>query len=313
MGSTGLPMDTTTIISTVLECILYGFLVLMFIGTTWASTYKHDVNRPIICVAILLFILSTAHIIVDIIRLEDGLVKYRNTFPGGPAAFFQDISQPTFFTKNIIYAFQIMLGDGVLIYRCYVVWRSIGIIILPSLLWCGCSAATLIAPYYASQATGGDVFTDQTRIWVMAVYALTLSTNLISSGLLAYRIWMMERKVSAMRATNGTLMPIVRVVVDAALIYSGMLLAMLICFVSDNNTQFILQDMKHLSDLTATFQWSTVREVMRRRETCGDILRSLCKFIYPDGHQIESAESILLKAMRSGNFRHVKSWETPPG
>lgn len=236
-------MDTTTIISTVLECILYGFLVLMFIGTIWASTYKHDVNRPIICVAILLFILSTAHIIVDIIRLEDGLVKYRNTFPGGPAAFFQDISQPTFFTKNIIYAFQTMLGDGVLIYRCYVVWRSIGIIILPSLLWCGCSAATLIAPYYASQATGGDVFTDQTRIWVMAVYALTLSTNLISSGLLAYRIWMMERKVSAMRATNGTLMPIVRVVVDAALIYSGMLLAMLICFVSNNNTQFILQDM----------------------------------------------------------------------
>ncbi|KAG1886504.1 hypothetical protein F4604DRAFT_1274812 [Suillus subluteus] len=92
MASTGLPMDTTTIISTVLEGILYGFLVLMFIGTMWASTYKHDVSRPIILVVISLFILSTAHIVVDIIRLEHGFVKYRNTFPGGPAAFFQDIS-----------------------------------------------------------------------------------------------------------------------------------------------------------------------------------------------------------------------------
>jgi hypothetical protein len=243
MISTGLPMDSTTLISTTLEGILYGFLVLMFIGTMWAMTYKHDVNRPIILVAVLLFILSTAHIIVDIIRLENGFIKYRNTFPGGPAAFFQDISQPTFFTKNIIYAFQTMLGDGVLIYRCYVVWRSIRIIILPSLLWCSCSAATLVAPYYALQATGGDVFTDKTRVWVVAVLALTLSTNLISSGLLAYRIWVMERKVSTMRATNGTLMPIVRVLVDAAIIYSGMLLAMLICFLLDNNVQFIMQDM----------------------------------------------------------------------
>ncbi|KAG2040560.1 hypothetical protein BDR03DRAFT_132341 [Suillus americanus] len=215
----------------------------MFIGTMWASTYKHHVNRPIILVAISLFILSTAHIVVNIIRLENGFVKYRNTFPGGPAAFFQDISQPTFFVKNMIYGFQTMLGDGVLIYRCYVVWQSIGIIILPSLLWCSCSAATLIAIFDALQANGGNVFTGQTRVWVVAMVTLTLSTNLISSGLVAYRIWMMERKVSTMRATSDTLMPIVRVLVDATIIYSGMLLVMLICFVSDNNVQFIIQDM----------------------------------------------------------------------
>jgi hypothetical protein len=58
---------------------------------------------------------SLQHIVVDIIRLEDGFVKYRDTFPGGPAAFFQDISQPTFLTKNILFAFQTMLGDGVLV------------------------------------------------------------------------------------------------------------------------------------------------------------------------------------------------------
>ncbi|KAG1729894.1 hypothetical protein EDB19DRAFT_1897124 [Suillus lakei] len=245
MVSTGIPLDSAAIISTVLEGILYGFLVLLFVGTIWASTrtYKRDINRLIALVAILLLILSTAHMVIDIIRLENGFVKYRDTFPGGPAAFFQDISQPTFLSKNILYAFQTMLGDGVLIYRCYVVWQSVWVIVLPSLLWCSASAAGFIAPYYASKSTGGDVYTNQSGQWVAVLFALTLATNLITSGLLAYRIWTIESKVSAIRATNGTLMPIVRVLVDAAIVYSTVLFVMLICFLCSNNAQFIIQDM----------------------------------------------------------------------
>ncbi|KAG1752150.1 hypothetical protein EDB19DRAFT_1094499 [Suillus lakei] len=57
----------------------------MFMGTVWALTYKcriRDINPPIAVVAILLFIISTAHIVVDILRAEEGLVMYRDTFPG---------------------------------------------------------------------------------------------------------------------------------------------------------------------------------------------------------------------------------------
>ncbi|KAG2137585.1 uncharacterized protein EDB93DRAFT_1231198 [Suillus bovinus] len=248
MASTGIPLDTATIISTSLEGILYGdirFSVLMFMGTMWASTrYKRDANRPIALAAILLLIFSTAHLIVDIIRLQDGFVKYRD-FPGGPVAFFQDISQPTFVTKNLIYALQTMIGDGVVIYRCYVVWQSGWVIILPSMLWCGSAVAALIAPYYASQATGGNVYTNQTAQWVTALFALTLSTNLISSGkrLLVYRIWTMERRISRNRATNATMMPVVHVLIDAAIMYSAALVTILICFVCANNAQYIMLDM----------------------------------------------------------------------
>jgi hypothetical protein len=98
-------------------------------------------------------------VVVDIIRLEDGLVKYRDTFPKGPAAFFADVTQETYVAKNAIYILQTLLADGVVvgsnfvcqleillaywnvisekkIYRCYVVWQSITVIILPSMLWC---------------------------------------------------------------------------------------------------------------------------------------------------------------------------------
>lgn len=240
--SSGVPLDTATIIATALEGILYGFSVLMFLGTMWASRYP-DANRPIAFAAILLLLLSTAHLVVDIIRLEDGFVKYRDVFPGGPVAFFQDISQPTFVTKNLIYALQTMLGDGVVIYRCYAVWQSVWVIILPCMLWCCSSVAALMAPYYASQATGGSIYTNQTAKWITALFALTLATNLISTGLLVYRIWTIERKISSSRATKGTMMPIVYVLIDAAILYSAALLTILVCFICANNAQYIMLDM----------------------------------------------------------------------
>lgn len=88
MASTGFgsPLDTVAIMSLMLTSILYGFSVLMFMGTIWTFTYIQriqDVNRPIAAVATLMFLLSTVHMVVVIIRTEDGLVKYRDTFPGG--------------------------------------------------------------------------------------------------------------------------------------------------------------------------------------------------------------------------------------
>lgn len=53
--------------------------------------------------------------IVDIVRIDEGLVKLRDTFPGGPLAFFEDVAQKTFVIKNGIYALQTLLGDGVVV------------------------------------------------------------------------------------------------------------------------------------------------------------------------------------------------------
>jgi len=107
----------------------------MFVGTFWALTRNRrvrDANRPMAMAAILLLILSTAvgliifhiqfhplkspkHMIVDIVHVENGFVKYRDTFPGGPVVYFADISQPLCVTNNLILTLQTMVGDGVLV------------------------------------------------------------------------------------------------------------------------------------------------------------------------------------------------------
>ncbi|KAG1738242.1 hypothetical protein EDB19DRAFT_907456 [Suillus lakei] len=248
MTGIGITLDTAAVMSTAMEGILYGFSVLMFMGTLWTLTYKRrmkDINRRITVVAILLFILSTAHMVVDIIRLEQGLVTYRDTFPGGPVAFFADSTQPAFLLKNVIYIFQTIIGDGMMIYRCYVVWQSTWVIIPPIILLFGFTGCGFCAVYSSSQADSdaGNIFAKATAQWITAYYSMTLATNLWASGLLVYRIWMIEHNVSALRATKSITMPIVRIIVDAALLYSATLFTTLVCFVISENGQYILLDM----------------------------------------------------------------------
>ncbi|KAG2142361.1 hypothetical protein DEU56DRAFT_971983 [Suillus clintonianus] len=251
MVSTGMPLDAACLLAMALEGIVYGFSILMFVGTIWSLTYKQrtqDIDRPMLAVAILLLILSTGHMVANIIRMEDGLVKYRDTYPGGPVAYFADPAQKMLAIMHVFYVLQTLLADGVVIYRCYVVWRSVWIIILPSMLWCSVAVTGAGVIYSYLQATGNSMDFYANLLggptqWVTAYFASTMATNGLSSGLLAYRIWMIERNVSGARATKGTLMPIVRVLVDAAVLYTVILVISLICFLLSNNGMASAVDM----------------------------------------------------------------------
>ncbi|KAG2136634.1 hypothetical protein DEU56DRAFT_355685 [Suillus clintonianus] len=265
----GFTADISAIMSGALECILYGFSVLMFVGTIWALTYKRqmqDVNRPIAVVAIMLLLVSTVHIIVTIIHLENGLVRYRDTWSGGPAAFFADVTTETYVIKHGLLILQTVLADAVMVYRCYVLWQSIRIIILPSILWCSIVATGIRAVYGNSQAISnpGDVFATNVEEWIIAFFSSTLSTNLVCSGLLVYRIWKIERDVSRARVTKSTIMPIVRVLVDAAVLYSVVLVGFLISFLTKTSGEAILSDLV-VPIISITFYMVLIRITINSR------------------------------------------------
>ncbi|KAG1778897.1 hypothetical protein EV702DRAFT_143670 [Suillus placidus] len=264
-----LPADTSALMSAVLESILYGFSVLMFIGTIWALTYKRrmrDINHPIAVVAVLLLLTSTANMVVTIVRIENGLVKYRDTWPNGPAAFFTDVTEETYLIKHALYIFQTVLADGVMVYRCYVLWQSVRVIILPILLWCSIIVTGIRAVYGNSQATTnpGNVFAADVEKWIMAFIVSTLAANLLCSGLLVYRVWKIECRVSKLRASKSTIMPIVRVLVDAAVLYSVMLFAFLICFITASSGESVLSDMA-VPVISITFYMVLIRITINSR------------------------------------------------
>ncbi|OAX37295.1 hypothetical protein K503DRAFT_866969 [Rhizopogon vinicolor AM-OR11-026] len=111
--------------------------------------------------------------VVDIMRVEDELVKYHDTFQGGSTAYFSamECSWVQFFVSQIITAF----------------------------------------------------------------FTSTLATNLMGPGLLAYRIWIRERSVSAIRATKSPMMHVLRLLIDATILCSLALFAALLCFLLINS------------------------------------------------------------------------------
>ncbi|KAJ7261271.1 hypothetical protein B0H12DRAFT_345486 [Mycena haematopus] len=242
------PEDKGSLLSTVLESLLYGFSVLMFIGTLWVlfrgQTWS-QVNRPMVIVACLLFTLSTIHLGVDINRLNTGLIVLRNTYPGGPQAFFANPSENSFVFKNAVYSFQTCLGDGVVIYRCYKVWNTVWVLILPIMLWLAVAVTAAGSVYTCTQPStdSADIFVRQLGRWITAFYSTTLACNLTATALLAYRLWTIHRAVRHSRVGGGRTIPILLIIVDAGALYSVTLCAALITFALHSNGQYVVLDM----------------------------------------------------------------------
>ncbi|KAJ7022222.1 hypothetical protein C8F04DRAFT_1213629 [Mycena alexandri] len=210
-----LPLDEAGIISTVLEGILYGFSLLMFMATMYtpiAGRKYGQINFPMVVVACLLW---SSHIASDVKRLYTGL--------------------------NVICTFQTALGDGVVIYRCYMVWRSIWIIILPIIMWLAVCTTGVGCVYTLSQpaADSGDIFVRRKGQWITSFYATTFACNLCATALLSYRLWTIDRNVHRSRVGRSLTMPVLEIVLDAGALYSVTLIAALSCFVSKSNGQYV--------------------------------------------------------------------------
>lgn len=97
-------------------------------------------------------------------RLYIGFVQQRDTYPGGPPKFFENVTQPTFVATKARYALQTVLGDGVFVsrsslgwstmlsvlsqvYRFYKVWQNFKVSIAPSVLWLSVLTTGIISIY----------------------------------------------------------------------------------------------------------------------------------------------------------------------
>ncbi|KAF8552348.1 hypothetical protein OG21DRAFT_149628 [Imleria badia] len=247
MSNTGIPLDKAELLAVLLETLLYGFSLLMFGGTIWTLFFQrssHQVNRRMLTAACMLLLFSTVHLIIDIVRIMEGLILYRDTYVGGPVAFFSDVSQWTFVAKNYVFTAQTLIGDGVILYRCYAVWQSKLIMILPVLLWGATIATGIGSPYTASVVSQSEVFGGALSQWITAFWATAFTTNLLTTLLLVYRIWYVDRRATRLRGhRHSQLRPILYIIVDAGAIYSLTLLVGLICFVCQTNGQYVVLDM----------------------------------------------------------------------
>ncbi|KAJ7509001.1 hypothetical protein B0H11DRAFT_1360788 [Mycena galericulata] len=194
---------TAELIAHSIACTLYGIYVVTFgiaerrLLTTDSGRWKRrsEIRWVMLVVSILLFVNVTVDIFVATITLLDAFVFY--TGPDGAAHhdIFSHGSEWQTMTKIFCVQFQSLLGDSVLIYRCYWLWnKSWAVIALPLLVWFTNVALSMRILDVLPQISEGTILSTDISPWFDAFWSLTMSVNIITTSLIVFRIWMAERQ-----------------------------------------------------------------------------------------------------------------------
>lgn len=195
-----------------------------------------------------------------------GYVVHAND-PGGPAAYFGVLSSWDHILKDTLYATQEILGDAVAIYRTYIIWGRNWKIITPLLilLIAGTVSGYSVCGLYPSETGDASIFDPRLLAWISAFYAVSLVQSLLTTGLMAYRIWRTDRRSAQYRLEKTGLMPVLRILVESAALQLIVELVVLAFYAGGLNAQYVL--LETITPIVAiTFNAITIRIALRSSE-----------------------------------------------
>ncbi|KNZ74453.1 hypothetical protein J132_06857, partial [Termitomyces sp. J132] len=195
---------------------------------------------------------SVKHVIFSNYRLVEGFVIHRNTVEG-PILYFSDLASWSWLCSVTLFFLQVLLGDAIVLYRCYLVWSSIWVIVVPGLLWITTLVTSIIMVNLYSRS-GSDpqlLFSPSSNRLVGASLSCTLVGNAISTGLLAYRLWIAEVRASKYRVgQDGHMIFVARIVINSGAIYLVSQVLFLGLYFARSNAFFIVEDLVSATSLT---------------------------------------------------------------
>ncbi|EJF57160.1 hypothetical protein BD309DRAFT_994349 [Dichomitus squalens] len=215
------------------EGALYGLFLCLFCLCGYdlvrrRTRYGSQLNWPMVTAGVLLIVLATARFIVDVANVFVAFIRHDPR--SARLAYLEDVTQPLFAAKHIIFITSLFVGDSFVNYRCWVVWgKNIWVVLLPI----GLSCVSTVAGYYTMWAYGN--LPDQTILseakWLKAFFALSLVANALATSMLAFRIWYVDRQRARQRgpiavdAYWASLTPIIRIILESGAINAATLFA----------------------------------------------------------------------------------------
>ncbi|KAK7046247.1 carboxylic ester hydrolase [Favolaschia claudopus] len=196
-----LSLPEAQLISLVIAAVLYGIylvtlgvcLRLLLTSESGALRRRSEIRWVITLVSGMLFVNGTLDFVIQVIQVMEAFVTY--TGVGGAEHVFTHSSGYQTMIKSFCVPFQSLLGDAVLIYRCWFLWdRSWLIIFVPSLIWLANIACAIRFLDLLAKATQGLIISTAVKPWVQAFWALTITINVTTTTLIVLRIWLVDRQ-----------------------------------------------------------------------------------------------------------------------
>jgi hypothetical protein len=104
------------------------------------------------------------------------------------------------------------------------------------------SVANSIALHQFAHLGLGTIFSHSLVHWMNTIYALAFVQNTKTTGLIAYRIWQHDRRSQGLVSSSLSLVPLIRIIIESALIYVLNVLILIILYALGSNGQFVAQD-----------------------------------------------------------------------
>jgi len=218
---------------------LFGIFLVLDFAAIYILTQRRrhsSINLPMLAASVIMLLLATTQFVVDVANIFMGFIPLART---GRLAFFADLTQPIFAAKHAIYFTMMLVGDSIVIYRCYVVWnRNFWIVLFPILCSMGsgaCAYQTIWAIRHFSFHTS---FIRLEHNMGFVIFSLSFGANAISTSLLAYKIWKADRnmrKTLSVSVREKSLVPVLRIVAESGAVNTAYLLTYTIILQSGTN------------------------------------------------------------------------------
>ncbi|TFK25796.1 hypothetical protein FA15DRAFT_617035 [Coprinopsis marcescibilis] len=231
------------------ETVLFGIYLAMFIVAIRIMTRKrsldHFASRVFLSGIIMMFILIVIHNISVVYKMIRAYALYVNSPVGVPVVYFQDFSQWDNFIHAVIGGLLTWIGDVLVIYRCFLIWRrNYYVIAFPAFLLAVSVATTIVNWYWFQNPTSIPYSTMEP--FMKVIFPVNLAQNLITTGLIAYKIYKQHRETRAsglVLASTVDLFTIARIVVESAAVYTFEVFIMIILFYMTHPGLVVIQHM----------------------------------------------------------------------
>jgi len=234
----GIPLDKAEMLAIFLETFIYGIFFTLFWILLLVLSNRGDAGhvqrRVLIPVAILMLMLASTHLIIDFVRIMQAFVLGISTTTAND--YYKKVSNPLHVAKTAIYVTQTLLGDGVIIWRCFMVYnRNWYIAVINGIILLATASSGYVVTWYLFEAKPGtDIFTQSGANWIAAFFVMTMVTNVVCTVLIAWRIYATRRGLN----TTKTLLPVTIAIVESGALYASSVMSLLVAFLSGSNGQY---------------------------------------------------------------------------
>ncbi|KDR70198.1 hypothetical protein GALMADRAFT_103355 [Galerina marginata CBS 339.88] len=240
-----LNQDVALAVGVWVEALLYGIYTCLFFEAFYVILKRRSrlVNSANVFLAgtLVMYLLATAHMVVNLYRFIRAFVLHLN--PQGPFYYLFDFSRWDNLVHNSMLCIMTWLGDGLVIYRCYIIWdRKIWVTILPVILLI-LSISSNVALLFWFTHPGSQTETEILQ-WMATIYPFAFAQNTLTTGMIAFKIWRQHHASTTVGIRSSSrldLLGVMRIVIESAMVYTLQLLILIILFPLHHNAQLILQ------------------------------------------------------------------------